>query len=110
MSPNGSEASASIPERFANFLAQPLPSVEAMSSTDRIAWVTTAKEAINAGVQIPEDRLKFGITLITMDRAEAAKAARSAGATARKVSKSLTASDVAGKIAGMSDEDAADAL
>lgn len=114
MLPNNSEPGTPTPpvisERFAAFLAKPLPDPNTTPSTDRIAYITTAREAIQAGVRLPENILKVLITLISVDRTEAAKAARSAGATARKASKSMTAADVAGKIAGMSDEDAADAL
>lgn len=111
MQPTGSESSPApaIPERFAAFLAAPLPNPESMSSTDRIAWITTLRDIISSKIVVPENILKTGITLITMDRAEAAKAARSASASARKVSKT-SAAEVASKIAGMSDEDAADAL
>lgn len=72
--------------RFDTVLSAPLPDPASMSSSDRIARVTLYKEMNQAGVAVPEDHLRFGITLITMDRASRASEARSASKDAKKAS------------------------
>ncbi len=112
MSPNSSDltpAPAPLSERLVAFLAAPLPSAESLSSSDRIAWISTAKDCVTAGAKLSPEQIKFAITLITMDRTEAAKAARSNAASARKASKP-SSTEIESRIASMSAEEAADAL
>lgn len=81
---NGGEA-PQVDPRFAEVLNAPLPDPASMSSTDRIARINLYKEMLKV-MDIPEAHLRFGVTLITVDRAAASKEARSASASARKSS------------------------
>lgn len=78
---------AAIDARFAQVLMEALPEPDKMSPADRTARINLYKEMLKV-MDVPEEHLRFGVRLITVDRASAAKEARSNASAAKKASKS----------------------